>query len=389
MADDLLGELLRRVSRSFYLSLRILPRGVREPLGLAYLLARAADTVADTRLVARGERLAHLETLRAAFRGTPADVSAVARAAAPFQTLAAERRLLERVGDAITRVRALPAADRHAVGAVLDTLTSGMVFDLTRFPGEDAGALAALNTLDELDHYTYLVAGCVGPFWTSVHVAHRRRLRGWDVAHRNAQAIAFGKALQMTNVLRDVAGDLAHGRCYVPARELTAIGLRPVDLREPAPRQRARALYDRLLVRALGHYDDGWNYTLAIPALEWRMRLACAWPLAIGLATLGRGRWSDRSATHSPGCPAPRPHLRHRRLHLRWALRPRRSPRLRPSRSRRRQPCRSPRLRPSRSRRRQSRRSQRSLPSRSRWRQPSRRLRRKPRPSRRQRRRRP
>ncbi len=286
MADDLLGELLRRVSRSFYLSLRILPRGVREPLGLAYLLARAADTVADTRLVARGERLAHLETLRAAFRGTPADVSAVARAAAPFQTLAAERRLLERVGDAITRVRALPAADRHAVGAVLDTLTSGMVFDLTRFPGEDAGALAALNTLDELDHYTYLVAGCVGPFWTSVHVAHRRRLRGWDVAHRNAQAMAFGKALQMTNVLRDVAGDLAHGRCYVPARELTAIGLRPVDLREPAPRQRARALYDRLLVRALGHYDDGWNYTLAIPALEWRMRLACAWPLAIGLATL-------------------------------------------------------------------------------------------------------
>src|SRR5207245_2652870 len=77
--------------------------------------------------------------------------------------------------------------------------------------------------------------------------------------------IAFGKALQMTNVLRDVAGDLAHGRCYVPARELAAIRLRPVDLREPAPRQRARALYDRLLVRALGHYDDGWNYTLAIP----------------------------------------------------------------------------------------------------------------------------
>ncbi len=134
MADDLLGELLRRVSRSFYLSLRILPRGVREPLGLAYLLARAADTVADTRLVARGERLAHLETLRAAFRGTPADVSAVARAAAPFQTLAAERRLLERVGDAITRVRALPAADRHAVGAVLDTLRAAWSSTSRAFP---------------------------------------------------------------------------------------------------------------------------------------------------------------------------------------------------------------------------------------------------------------
>jgi farnesyl-diphosphate farnesyltransferase len=301
MADDLFGELLRQVSRSFYLSLRILPRGVREPLGLAYLLARAADTVADTRLIARRERLDHLETLRAAFRGAPADLSAVARAAAPYQTLAAERRLLERVADAVTRLRALPATDRHAVSGVLDTLTSGMVFDLTRFPGDDARALAALYTLDELDHYTYLVAGCVGPFWTAVHVAHRPRLRGWDVASRSAQAIAFGKALQMTNVLRDVAGDLAHGRCYVPARELAAVGLRPADLREPAPRQRARARYDRLLAHALSHYDQGWSYTLAIPVAEWRMRLACVWPLAIGLATL------DALATHPDPMGAPSP----------------------------------------------------------------------------------
>src|SRR5262249_35784805 len=106
MSDDLLGELLRQASRSFYLSLRILPRGVREPAGLAEPLGGAADPVDDRRPVPRGERRAHLETLRAVFRGTPVDVSEVARAAAPFQTLAAERRLLERVGDAITRVRA-------------------------------------------------------------------------------------------------------------------------------------------------------------------------------------------------------------------------------------------------------------------------------------------
>lgn len=286
MADDLLGALLRQVSRSFYLSLTILPRDVRAPLGLAYLLARAADTVADTRLIARGERLEHLETLRAAVRGEAVDLGTLARAAGSRQTLAAERRLLERVADAVARVRALPPADRDAVSGVLDTLTSGMVFDLTRFSGEDAGTLAALETLEELDHYTYLVAGCVGPFWTKIHVAHRPRLAGWDVEGRDLQAIAFGKALQMTNVLRDVAGDLAHGRCYIPARELSGVGLRPVDLLDAAHRRRARELYDRLLGRALAHYDHGWDYTLAIPAGEWRMRLACAWPLMIGLATL-------------------------------------------------------------------------------------------------------
>src|SRR5216117_3031821 len=64
MADDLLGDLLRQVSRSFYLSLAILPRPLREPIGLAYLLARAADTVADTRLIVREDRVRHVETRR-------------------------------------------------------------------------------------------------------------------------------------------------------------------------------------------------------------------------------------------------------------------------------------------------------------------------------------
>ena len=40
--------ILRSVSRSFYLSIRFLPRLLREPIALAYLLARATDTVADT-----------------------------------------------------------------------------------------------------------------------------------------------------------------------------------------------------------------------------------------------------------------------------------------------------------------------------------------------------
>ena len=51
---DLTTALLRRVSRSFYLSLAVLPPAVRPTIGLAYLLARASDTIADTRLIDRG-----------------------------------------------------------------------------------------------------------------------------------------------------------------------------------------------------------------------------------------------------------------------------------------------------------------------------------------------
>src|SRR5262245_23428913 len=127
-------DLLRRVSWSFYLSLKILPGAVREPIGLAYLLARAADTVADTRMVPRADRLRHLETLRAAFAGAPADVASLARACGAHQSDEAERRLLEQLDEALARVRALASGDRDALRSVLETLTSGMVFDLTRFP---------------------------------------------------------------------------------------------------------------------------------------------------------------------------------------------------------------------------------------------------------------
>jgi farnesyl-diphosphate farnesyltransferase len=282
----LLDDLLRQVSRSFYLSLKILPSAVREPIGLAYLLARAADTVADTRLVPRAERLRHLEALRAACAGASADMTPLSGACAARQSDEGERRLLERLDEALAGLRALPNGDRDAVRSVLDTLTSGMIFDLTRFPGEDDAELAALDTLEELDHYIYLVAGCVGPFWTALHVAHRSRLAGWDVTAMSAEGIRFGKALQMTNVLRDVPRDLRAGRCYLPARELQPLGLRPADLLDAALTPRARPLLRRLIALTLEHYDAAWRYTLAIPRAEWRMRLACAWPLLIGLGTL-------------------------------------------------------------------------------------------------------
>jgi farnesyl-diphosphate farnesyltransferase len=285
-ADDLLVGVLKPVSRSFYLSVGVLPRDLREPIGLAYLLARAADTVADTRLIARAARIAHLETLRRAFTGESIDLTSIADASAPLQTHAAERRLLERLGDVIARVRALPVHDRERVQTVLSTITSGMLFDLTRFPGEDAATLGALETMEDLDHYTYLVAGCVGEFWTALHLAHRPRLRAWDAVAASARGARFGKALQMTNVLRDIPADLRHGRCYLPARELSVLGLTPADLLDPAATPKLRPLLRRLFAITLDHYEVAWRYTLDIPRREFRMRLACAWPLLIGLGTL-------------------------------------------------------------------------------------------------------
>jgi farnesyl-diphosphate farnesyltransferase len=301
LSGDLLGEVLRRTSRTFYLSLAILPRPLREPIGLAYLLARVTDSVADTRLLPRLHRREHLETLRAAYRGAAADVKAIGRECAPLQAHVAEREIVARVDEALARVERLPPHDRDAVRGVLATITEGQLFDLEHFIGDSEATLSALETLDELDRYTYLVAGCVGEFWTDMHLAHRPRLGRWDRAAMTARGIRFGKALQMTNILRDVPADLREGRCYIPARELASVGLTPRDLLDPTVTPRARPLLDRLLGVTLTHYDDAWSYALAIPRSEWRMRLACVWPLLIGLATLAAiARHPDPLAVRRP-----------------------------------------------------------------------------------------
>ena len=283
----LTGALLKGVSRSFYLSLAVLPREIRPTIGLAYLFARAADTIADTRLLPRAQRLLHLTAFRDELDApAPGRLRALIAATRPGQALETERALLERLPDCFVAYRALPRADADRVRRVLGTIVEGMREDLTRFPGEDEGGLAALQTREELDRYTYLVAGCVGEFWTEIHMAHRPRLRHWDPVKMTALGVRFGKGLQLTNVLRDIPRDLRQGRCYLPSRDLAGLGLVPHDLLDPAAGRALRPLLVELLNLALDHYEAGWQYTFAIPRAETRMRLACAWPLLIGQRTL-------------------------------------------------------------------------------------------------------
>ncbi|MDB6147331.1 MAG: Squalene/phytoene synthase, partial [Spartobacteria bacterium] len=87
-ARQLLGPVLRSVSRSFYVSIRLLPAGLREPVGLAYLLARATDTLADTTEIAVGVRKEALRVLASAIqKDNGSDVIAdLKQSFAPLQT---------------------------------------------------------------------------------------------------------------------------------------------------------------------------------------------------------------------------------------------------------------------------------------------------------------
>lgn len=295
MAQPSLNELLKQTSRSFYLTLRVLPRAIRPQIGLAYLLARTTDTIADTEIVPVAQRLEALQQLRERILGVSSAVLNIGELAR-HQGLPAERMLLERVEEALAVLRGLSETDLKLVRKVLDTITSGQELDLRRFGSVTAPLksgtpnLIALQNDAELDDYTYRVAGCVGEFWTEMCAKHLFSTANLGAVKFLADGIRFGKGLQLVNILRDLPKDLRASRCYLPVDKLAEAGLTPADLLSPENEAKFRPLYNRYLDRAEAHLAAGWDYTNAIPGGHIRVRLACAWPILIGLETLKRLR---------------------------------------------------------------------------------------------------
>lgn len=297
-----LQTVLKGVSRSFYLSIRILPAPLQAPIALAYLLARAADTIADTAILPPSQRLHWLQRFRAvvADNANVSEIEAIVSSLTPSQANDHERRLMHCLPQVLQLLAALPSADVRRVQQVVLTLCNGMVMDLETFPDEQSGKMAALPDAAALEHYIYLVAGCVGEFWTAMLLAHETALADWNYDRQCDQGVRFGKALQLTNVLRDAAVDLHNGRCYLPVDELQALGLKPEHLLAEDASLRARPMLQHWLKQALAYYDSAGVYVLRIPRHCLRLRLAAIWPLVIGLATLAR--LSGNPAWLKPEC---------------------------------------------------------------------------------------
>ena len=285
----LLRNLLKRVSRSFYLTLAVLPSPVRQQVGLAYLFARAADTIADTGEIDCPTRLDCLGRLKAQFLNETwqrEDIDFIRTHIAPFQQNPSEQLLLEELEHCFSLYQRLSSQDQTLISSLLPTLIEGMEFDQIRFHEQATGKVTALTSMTDLDYYTYAVAGCVGEFWTKMMCAHLSNLSHWDQSMMVPIGIRYGKGLQLINILRDMAQDLRKGRCYIPLEQLQEVRLQPEDLLEQNNFFTFRPVLRRLILIARDHLDQGWQYTMAIPRQEIRLRLACMWPILIGMRTL-------------------------------------------------------------------------------------------------------
>jgi len=281
-AGHLENMILRSVSRSFYLSIRFLPAQLRQPIALAYLLARATDTIADTTGISRLVRIETLKMLSNGIQGKASRDVVVDLIASfiPLQVNKNEQRLLESLPDCLDWLDQIEHADRNDIRIVLGKITRGQMLDLQRF--DNPQEIRALSTAADLDEYTYLVAGCVGEFWTRLCFRHVRNFSSLSEDEMLALGKLYGMALQLINVLRDVGADLRAGRCYFPEFELTAAHLTTSQiLFEP---ERFQPIYQAWIGKAKSGLECGVQYSRAIR--NRRVRAATVLPALIGARTL-------------------------------------------------------------------------------------------------------
>ncbi len=279
--DDLAWQtrILPTVSRTYALTIPVLPAGLRERVENAYLLCRLADTIEDEPelpLPAKRRMWKRLVGLVEGGEGARSFASDLRRALSSA-TARGERELAANAARVLRITDRLGARHRAAVGRCLRIMCRGMD-DFQR-----RASRAGLATLEQLDRYCYFAAGVVGEMLVDLFAGHSP-----GVARRRAEllalAVSHGQGLQMANILKDIAGDHARGACWLPRDVFEAEGFDLRDLQRGTDDPGFAAGLARLLAITRGHLDDALRFTQLIPKRQAGIRRHLLW--GIGLAVL-------------------------------------------------------------------------------------------------------
>ena len=276
-------RLLAGVSRSFAFTIPQLPIGLRAAAANSYLLCRIADTIEDDPSLTPREK----DALSARYADVVAGQERPDSLARDLchrlseSTPAAERELIEHLGDVIAINDGLRKNQRLALIRCVQIMTSGMA------EFQQVASLEGLRDLHLFDRYCYHVAGVVGDTLSELFCDYSARISD----HRNALfalSASFGQGLQMVNILKDMWDDRQRGVCWLPSDVFADVGL---DLAHLQPGNADQALIDALagmLAIARCHVENGLRYVALLPAFETGIRRYCLWSLGMAGLTLQR-----------------------------------------------------------------------------------------------------
>jgi farnesyl-diphosphate farnesyltransferase len=279
--DDLAYQrgILPGVSRTFALTIPVLPEALAVVVTNAYLLCRIADTIEDDPGLSHDQKSQFHSRFVAVVNGEQA-ADKFAGELAPLlseRVLPAERDLVRNTPAVIRVTHACSTEERAALTRCVAIMCRGM----PEF--QRSKSLRGLADLDELAEYCYYVAGVVGEMCTELFCLHCPELRPKrEVMLR--LSVSFGQGLQMTNILKDIWDDRPAGACWLPR---SVFGGGTLDLERLETWHREPAFRDglnELLGIGHAHLRNALEYTCLIPKREAGIRRFCLW--AIGLAVL-------------------------------------------------------------------------------------------------------
>lgn len=288
-AEGFCRAALPEVSRTFALNIPLLPAPLDLAVTVAYLLCRIADSLEDESMASAADRrplmgeFARLCTLPpdwpfAAERFADLAASALRPSAPP-----AEVRLVRGTPRILEAVLGLPPWVRPAIDRCVRAMTSGMSQVMEGV--ERTGAASGLKDLNETLTYCYYVAGTVGEMLTELFAGYAPSvapLRG----QLEPRAAAFGRALQLTNILKDIREDRERGSCWLPKTLMAQHGLSADTLLLHDHRAAALEFLDDMLSVAHREAETSLEYILLLPHEEKGIRLFCLWPLFLAVRTL-------------------------------------------------------------------------------------------------------
>lgn len=211
-----LDSLLERTSRTFALTIPLLPDPTRETVGTAYLLFRIADTFEDSTTWPHDRRIDALGEFRALLDApSPAAATRLSQAwlRLPPHGDAGYTDLLAQSPVVIEHYVRLDPATREIVRLHVQRTCIGMADYLRRTGREDASSVADIA---DLRQYCYVVAGIVGEMLTELFLLDNPGLTA-AAPELRAAACRFGESLQLTNILKDALADQSEGRQYLPS----------------------------------------------------------------------------------------------------------------------------------------------------------------------------
>lgn len=252
---------------------------MREPIALGYLLARLTDTIADASGIDQQTRQGELDRIRRFLQGGAGGFDAFSAAWTANLSHEGERALVERAPELFQWWSEETKVQQAHLGEVLLTIAHGQIWDTTAFSEE---SMAACASGDDLERYTYWVAGCVGEFWTKVgFTTLGRGFAGpGDASQMLMDGRKLGQALQLINILRDLYEDLPAGRCYLPKDELVEAGW---DGESPPTAQEVEHVFNQWLARCESYLEGAEEYVGRVRSF--RVRFCTRLPMLLARAT--------------------------------------------------------------------------------------------------------